>query len=60
MKEYIDDVNRIHKTNGPARIWANGMEEWRCHGLWHRYYGPAFISTGSLLSAWYIHHKKIK
>lgn len=48
---------RLHKSNGPARIWDDGGWEWALHGRWHRYYGPV---QNLCNETWYIRGNKIK
>lgn len=52
-----NDQNQIHRTNGPARIWHHGAEDWHLFGRYHRYYGPAVSWSGS---NWILHGKLIK
>lgn len=48
---------RMHRSNGPAIIWDNGIDEkWRLFGNWHRYYGPIDKFTNE----WWIHDNLIK
>ena len=39
-KEWTLDGRR-HRTNGPAREWADGSNEWWLDGNYHRTDGPA-------------------
>ena len=34
---------QLHRLDGPARIYANGDQEWWVRGLLHRLDGPAVI-----------------
>ena len=48
--------NVIHRSNGPAIMYADGHEKWRLYGKWHRYYGPAdFIGED-----WWVHDRWIR
>jgi hypothetical protein len=47
---------KLHRTDGPAIICANGHQEWRVNGELHRTDGPAIIfADGS--QAWWINDK---
>jgi hypothetical protein len=50
----LDDA-RLHRTNGPAKIWEERTWHWCLYGKSHRYYGPA-----SWMGFWYIHGDDIK
>ena len=39
--EWRDEQGRLHRDDGPARIFASGREEWYRHGKLHRDDGPA-------------------
>jgi hypothetical protein len=34
---------KYHRTDGPAIIWENGLQEWYNNGVLHREDGPAVI-----------------
>ena len=38
---YID--GKLHRTDGPASIWADGIQDWWVDGKRHRTNGPAII-----------------
>lgn len=41
---YTDKASgKVHRADGPARIWANGMTEWYFNGQRHRLDGPAVV-----------------
>ena len=42
-REYRDSQGRLHRTDGPALIHANGSVKWYRHGVRHREDGPACI-----------------
>jgi hypothetical protein len=46
----------LHRTDGPAIIWADGRQEWHVNGLPHRTDGPALIRADGA-QAWYINGK---
>lgn len=44
---------RLHRNDGPAVQWADGMLEWRQNGKQHRLDGPAIMfADGSAM--WWI------
>jgi predicted hydrolase (HD superfamily) len=43
---------KLHRTDGPARIWKNGTEEWWFEGMLHRLDGPAVINAGCKNGWW--------
>jgi hypothetical protein len=43
-----------HRSNGPARVWANGDWGWYLNDRQHRYYGPQANNE------WWIHGECIK
>lgn len=49
--EHRNDDGDLHKTNGPALIWADGVKSWWLNGLHHRYYGVQSNDGG----VWWIH-----
>jgi hypothetical protein len=53
VEYYKDDV--IHRTNGPARTWFDGVEAWYLFGEYHRYYGPQDVD-----GSWWLHGDQIK
>lgn len=57
IKVYIKDC-RLHREDGPARIWPNGREEWYVHGMRHREGGPAYIETEECYKSWYHYGKR--
>ena len=42
-REYRDARGRLHRTDGPALIHANGSVKWYLHGKRHRIGGPACV-----------------
>ena len=42
-QEWRSSDGRLHRTDGPARIWPNGDQEWFQNGRLHRTDGPAII-----------------
>jgi hypothetical protein len=53
-KWWHDSDGNIHRTDGPAIIYADGDCEWYQHGLRHRDNGPALeYASGS--KSWYLH-----
>ena len=45
---------RIHREDGPARIWSNGHQEWWQNGFLHRTDGPAVAVQTDEIKEWYI------
>ena len=53
IHKYYNSANKLHRTNGPAVLCADGTELWYQNGLRHRTDGPAIV-TPSGYKAWYI------
>ena len=51
----VNDV--LHRTDGPAIEWPNGVEEWYYNGERHREDGPAFVCPDYIdgETVWYWH-----
>lgn len=49
--EHRNDDGDLHKANGPAILWADGIKSWWCNGQPHRYYGLQSNDNG----VWWIH-----
>ncbi len=49
---YRDDNGKYHRTDGPARTWADGSYEYRVHGILHREDGPAKFIADTLWGPW--------
>jgi hypothetical protein len=47
---------KLHRTDGPAIIRTDGMQEWYKDGLLHRADGPAIIRADGT-QAWYVNGK---
>jgi len=45
---------KLHREDGPARIWADGSKSWWIHGNQHREDGPAY--EGADGSTWWYTH----
>lgn len=45
---------KLHRVDGPAKIWADGSEEWYQNGKRHRENGPAIIWSGRG-EKWFFH-----
>lgn len=41
MKEYKNELGKLHSIDGPAIEWSNGDKWWCINGLRHREDGPA-------------------
>lgn len=47
--EWRDEEGRLDRSDGPARVFPSGREEWFRHGRLHREGGPAVIhANGSV------------
>ena len=49
---WLDDKGHFHRVDGPAAVWANGMQWWARHGRSHFAHGPADLYDGGTLR-WY-------
>jgi len=53
ITKYRNWKGELHRVDGPAKIWADGRQEWWVKGLRHRDDGPAVIcSDGG--QEWYV------
>jgi hypothetical protein len=50
--------NLLHRTDGPAVIWADSYKAWYFEGKYHRTDGPAFIGADGS-EAWYLNDKQL-
>ena len=50
---YYNSVDQLHRTNGPAVIWADGTKCWYHNGLRHRTDGAA-VEWACGAKEWYI------
>ena len=50
---YYNSAGQLHRTEGPAVLWADGTKLWCQNGLLHRTDGPA-IEYADSSKAWYI------
>ena len=48
----------LHRTDGPAVIWVNGVKDWYLHGRFHRTAGPARESPFGL-DEWWINGEQL-
>lgn len=56
--EWVKD-RVLHRTNGPARIWHDGCEEWCVKGDYHREDGPAYVDPTEETESWYIRDRPV-
>jgi len=42
---HINNKGKIHRTDGPAVVWASGTKEWFKNGQRHRTGGPAIVEV---------------
>ncbi len=54
--EYSNEQGLLHRTDGPAREFANGDKFWYINGIRHREDGPA-VEMYSSYKAWYLNDK---
>src|SRR3954469_16273994 len=55
--EWRDDHGRLHRDDGPARVFPSGREEWYRQGKLNREGGPAVLhANGS--EKWYVAGKR--
>ena len=61
VDQWFNEEGKLHREDGPAQIWATGIEEWYKEGKLHRMDGPAVVyPTGSrYIDAWYYEGKFI-
>jgi hypothetical protein len=52
--KYFNSKKQLHRDEGPALIFNNGIEAWFQNGLQHRYDGPAETHPDGT-QRWYIH-----
>lgn len=53
---YRDSRGRLHREDGPAAIYPNGIEFWYYNGVQHRDGGPSTIFSNGTQS-WHINGK---
>ena len=53
---WINENNEVHREDGPAAIYPNGLTLWKINGILHREDGPAMISKTKEM--WYKNGKK--
>ncbi len=51
--EWRDPRGRLHREDGPARVFPSGREEWFRHGRLHREGGPAVVHANGSVK-WYV------
>jgi hypothetical protein len=44
--------SKLHREDGPARVYANGIQAWCIHGKKHRTDGPALIWADGRKTWW--------
>lgn len=44
---------RLHRKDGPARIFKSGREEWWLYGVEHREDGPAIMNRNDMSEEWF-------
>ena len=42
---YYNSADQLHRTDGPAVIWADGTKLWFQNGQLHRIDGPAVVGS---------------
>ena len=44
-RRYYNSADQLHRTDGPAVIWADGTKLWFQNGQLHRIDGPAVVGS---------------
>jgi hypothetical protein len=57
--EWRDAEGRLHRDDGPARMFPSGREKWYRHGLRHPDGGPAAIYPDGRRK-WFVDGVKVK
>ena len=55
---YYNSADQLHRTDGPAVIWADGTKLWFQNGQCHRTNGPA-IEFVNGTKEWYINGERL-
>ena len=55
---YYNDLNQLHREDGPASEHANGSKYWYRNGQYHREDGPA-IEDANGDKSWYLNGKEL-
>lgn len=43
VDQWFNEEGKLHREDGPAQVWASGIQEWYKNGKLHRMDGPAVI-----------------
>ena len=57
-KQWYNEHDQLHRTDGPAIIYPNGTQYWYINGTPHRLDGPAIESQDGT-QYWYIHGNQL-
>ena len=57
-RRYYDKDDQLHRTDGPAVLWADGTKLWYQNGLRHRTDGAA-VEWPSGNKVWYINGEQL-
>ena len=57
-RKWYNSKGQLHREDGPAIEWSNGIKEWWIDGKRHREDGPA-IECSNGYKEWYINDKKL-
>jgi hypothetical protein len=52
-EEWRNEIGELHRLDGPARVWADGSQEWRVDGKLHRDDGQAIVDSKSGIVEWW-------
>lgn len=55
-KQYRNDSDYLHRTDGPAQIWPDGTKDWWIDGCRHREDGPTHINANGV-RYWFVDRK---
>lgn len=50
---YRNEAGKLHRTDGPALVHANGDREWWVNGKRHRTDGPALVRANGCKEWWF-------
>ena len=58
-KKWYNSQRQLHRDDGPAIEWYDGVKDWYQNGLLHREDGPASEWPDGPYDYWYINGKRI-
>src|ERR1700733_5439741 len=57
-QRWTDNQQKLHRPDGPAKVWADGKQEWWIHGQRHRIEGPAVIANNGTRQ-WFVRSERL-